>query len=101
MEFTYEKENSRGKTMRRTIEVTPTFDDYVEFIISEALPHSYGTWTDESSEKVHTILKWLFDQGHLVDETFDDDDNFRNCLYDSYEDSVEWEYEIDDENRDY
>jgi hypothetical protein len=101
MEFTYEKENSRGKTMRRTIEVTPTFDDYVEFIIGEALPHSFGTWNEDSSNKVRAILKWLFDKGHLVDESFDNDDDFRDYLYDSYRDSVEWDYELDDEDREW
>lgn len=101
MEFTYEKTNNKGKTMRRTIEVTPTFDDYVEFIISEALPHSFGTWTDESSKKVRAILKWLFDTDQLLEENFDDDDDFRDYLRDVYEDSVEWPWEPDPDEREY
>lgn len=95
MEFTYEKTNSRGKIIKRTIEVTPKFEDYLDFIETQAEPGSFP-WSHESAEKVRKIVKWLFDNDHLVDETFDDDDDFRDYLRDAYEDSVEWPYEPED-----
>lgn len=101
MEFTYEKTNSRGKIIRRTIDVTPTFDDYLNFIELRAVGSSTFPWAHETVEKVHEIVKWLFDNGHLVDETFDDDDDFRDYLYESYRDSVEWPWEPDPDDRDY
>ena len=95
MEFTYEKTNSRGKIIRSTIEVTPKFEDYVDFIETQADPGSFP-WTHESAEKVRKIVKWLFDNSHLLEESFDDDDDFRDYLRDAYEDSVEWPYEPED-----
>lgn len=99
MEFTYEKLNSTGtKTIRRTIEVTPKFDDYLEYVANQV---DNQVWTRDAYDKVRKTLKWLFDNGHLVDETFDDDDGFRDYLRDAYEDSVEWPYEPDPDERDY
>lgn len=94
MELTYTREKG-WRTIEKTIEVTPTLDDYIMFITSKV---DNKIWSKEAYEKVEATIKWLFDQGHLVDETFDDDDDFRDYLYDSYEDSVEWGiYEQDEE----
>ena len=101
MEFTYEKVNSRGKTMRKTIEVTPTLDDYLDFIEQQADNDSNAPWEKQTADKVRKCIKWLFDNDYLLEENFDEDDNFRDYLYDSYRDSVEWEYEIDNEGREY
>ena len=98
MEFTYEKVNNRGKTIKRTIDVSPTFDDYFEYVAKNV---DHETWSSSECDKVKKTLKWLFDNGHLVDETFDDDDGFRDYLREAYEDTVEWPYEPDLDERDY
>lgn len=95
MEFTYEKTNSRGKIIKRTIEVTPKFEDYLGFIETQADTSSFP-WPHDSAEKVRNIVKWLFDNGHLTDETFDENDDFRDYLREAYEDSVEWPWEPED-----
>lgn len=100
MEFTYEKTNNRGKIIKRTIEVTPKFEDYLDFIETQADPGSFP-WAHESAEKVHKIVKWLFDNGQLLEENFDDDDDFRDYLRDVYEDAVEWPWEPDPDEREY
>ena len=96
MELKYERQSSRGKTIRRTIDVAPTFDDYLNFIETKADPGS-SPWTKESAEKVSKIVKWLFDNGHLVEDTFDEDDDFRDYLHEGYGDCVDWPYEPEDE----
>ena len=99
MEFTYERANGRVKPIRRTIDVSPTRDDYVQFIEAQADPGSFP-WTKETAEKVEKIIKWLFDNGHLIDESFDEDDDFQDYLREAYQDTVEWPYEPDLDDRD-
>ena len=97
MEFTYERDNGRVKPIRRTIEVSPTRDDYIQFITGKV---DNKIWPKEAYEKAEATIKWLFDNGFLLEESFDEDDDFQDYLREAYQDTVEWPYEPDLDDRD-